>query len=183
MDNSCAFRKPKPSDHRRMCDASSWCFVISIARVGKFFQVMEWISQCVSLRSCLSTLLYHLTPNGNDWTLRCLAPWRFGFPRAWKLTLAVGFASGLWLRGMPCFKGFSCWSSLFLLIVEIYFHLFAIIYWQCSRHDLDWFRCQQTRHAPTITKYNDETRTRIDWGLLTRQNRNHLPVYWWVIGW
>jgi hypothetical protein len=44
-------------------------------------------------------------------------------------------------------KGFGEWSSLFLLIDEIYFQVIGIFYWQCSIRDLDCSRCQQTRHA------------------------------------
>ena len=57
--------------------------------------------------------------------------------------VAMRFLPCLWLCGMPCFKGFGEWSSLFRWIDEIYFHLFANIYWQCFSHVLDWLRCQQ----------------------------------------
>jgi hypothetical protein len=48
------------------------------------------------------------------------------------LPLALGFLHGLKLKEMPCFKGFGEWSSLFRLIVEIYFQIIGKRYWQWS---------------------------------------------------
>jgi hypothetical protein len=83
------------------------------------------------------------------------------------LTLAVGFVLRLLLRETPCFKGFGWWSSLFRLIVEIYFHLFVKCYWQFLRHDLDCSRCQQTRHTnnkQTTTMKLKEIKDAVDQG-------------------